>query len=123
MPTTALNLSQVADNAANLGKDLFDQLTGGLLSHVQDPAQVDMVSRATATIAATPIAMIGADDATRAQLQNDYDAAQAVLWSLASAAVEDEAGAAEAAKAKLTQLTSDFIQAAVKGVIVALVAA
>lgn len=116
------NFGDLAANAANLGSDLLAQLTGNLLSHVTDPAQIDMATRATADITSTPIAMIGATPELKADLQNTYDAAVAVLLTLASAQVEDGSAVALQVQAKLRTFVTDFISTAIKVGVASLVA-
>lgn len=117
-----IDFGDVAANAANLGTDLLNQLTGDLLSHVQNQAEIDMASRSTATIASVPIAMIGASDEAKTNLQNDYDAAVTVLLSLASAQVEDGSVAAQQAQAKVRTFIQNFIATAIKAGVASLVA-
>jgi len=117
-----LNFNDLTSNAENLGKDLLNELTGRFLSQITDPATIDLASRQTAIIASTPVAMIGAPDDVRAQLQNDYDAAVSVLLSLASAQVEDGSAAAAAVQTKVRTFVSEFVATAIKVGVASLVA-
>jgi hypothetical protein len=69
-----LNLT---DNAANLAGQLLDQLKADVLGTLTDPESIAMAERATAVLAAVPIATIGAADDVKADLQNEWDAAHA----------------------------------------------
>lgn len=108
-----LNLGTLSDNAANLAGQLLDQLKADVLGTVTDPAALDMAQRATATLAAVPVMMIGAPPDVAADLQNQYDCALATLGSLASAAVEDAAHAQAAARERVFVIVNDVLRQAV----------
>jgi hypothetical protein len=99
-----LNLT---DNAANLAGQLLDQLKA-------DPESIAMAERATAVLAAVPIATIGATDDMKADLQNQWDAALAVLYSLASAGVEDAAHAQAAVQKRIFDVINVVLTDAIK---------
>jgi hypothetical protein len=107
-------------NAANLAGQILDQLKADVLGTLTDPEALAMAERATATLAAVPVAMIGAPDDVKADLTNQYDAALAVLYSLASATVEDAAHAQQAVREKVYAVVNQVIQDAVAGAFVAL---
>jgi hypothetical protein len=105
-----LNLT---DNAANLAGQLLDQLKADVLGTLTDPEAIAMAERATAVLAAVPIATIGATDDVKADLQNQWDAALAVLYSLASAGVEDAAHAQAAVQKRVFDVVNLIIRDAV----------
>jgi hypothetical protein len=105
-----LNLT---DNAANLAGQLLDQLKADVLGTLTDPESIAMAERATAVLAAVPIATIGATDDMKADLQNQWDAALAVLYSLASAGVEDAAHAQAAVQKRIFDVVNLIIRDAV----------
>jgi hypothetical protein len=100
-------------NIANLGSQILDQLKADVLANLTDPEALAMAERATATLAAVPIAMIGAPVDVKADLQNQFDAAQATLFSLASAEVEDAANASAAVREKIFTVINVVIRDAV----------
>jgi hypothetical protein len=106
-----LNLT---DNAANLAGQLLDQLKADVLGTLTDPEAIAMAERATAVLAAVPIATIGAADDVKNDLQNQWDAALAVLYSLASAGVEDAAHAQAAVQARVFNIINVVIADAVR---------
>lgn len=118
MPTP--NLGDLSTNAANLGTQILDQLKADLLGTLADPESIAMAERATATLSAVPIAMIGAADDVKADLQNQFDAALSVLYSLASAEVENAARAADKVRSQVFQIVNTVIADAVAAAFAAL---
>jgi hypothetical protein len=107
-------------NAANLAGQILDQLKADVLGTLTDPEALAMAERATATLAAVPLAMIGAPEDARADLQNEYDVAMAVLYTLASAAVEDAAHAQQAVRERVYSVVNTVLRDAIAGAFVAL---
>jgi hypothetical protein len=85
-----------------------------LLGTLTDPESIAMAERATAVLAAVPIATIGATDDVKADLQNQWDAALAVLYSLASAGVEDAAHAQAVVQARVFNIINVVLADAIK---------
>jgi hypothetical protein len=101
-------------NAARLAGQILDQLKADVLGTLTDPEELAMAERATATLAAVPLAMIGAPEDARADLQNEYDCALAVLYALASAAVEDAAHAQQAVRERVFAVVNQVLVTAVQ---------
>jgi len=103
-----------------LSADLLSGLRADLLGHITDPTEIDLISRNTAKIAAAGISLVGATGDALAQAQQDYNSAIAVLATLASAAVEDEANAQANAIAKLATFAQSFLAKALTAAIEAI---
>jgi glucosamine 6-phosphate synthetase-like amidotransferase/phosphosugar isomerase protein len=106
-----LNLT---DNAANLAGQLLDQLKADVLGTLTDPESIAEVERATMTLAVVPVLMIGATPEVAADLTNQFNAALAVLYSLASAGVEDAAHARAAVQKRVFDIVNVVLTDAIK---------
>jgi len=116
----SLNLGDLSASASKLGNDLLAGLQSGLLAHITDPIQVDLLSRNTAKIAAGGLALVSPLAEVVVQAQEDINAGYAVILSLASAGVEDAAGLAREELAKLGAFVTEFLTVAITAAIKAI---
>lgn len=120
--TPTVDFNQILSNLGNLGTDLLKGLTDNLLSHVTNPQDLDVITRATTTLATLPITTIGADDVAKAEAKSSYDTAIAVLYSYASAEEEEVASVAAKTQASIKKYVDDFLGMALRAGLTALIA-
>lgn len=118
-----MNTNTAQLNLEHLGYAIEKSLVQSLLGHVTDIDQLDMIERNSDKLAEATLLSVGADEATKAALQMQIAEATAVLASLASAQMEDTAGAIRTTIATAVsgaiQLSEKFLRAAIIGAAVA----